>query len=49
MNKKIISVTSPLLPNIDEFNDILKDIWNKKWITNIGEYHEQLEKALAEY
>ena len=47
--KKIITVTSPLLPNLDDFNEILKDIWASKWITNMGQYHNQLEKALAEY
>ena len=49
MNKNIITVTSPLLPNLDEFNELLKQIWDKKWITNNGDFHQQLEKALAEY
>ena len=49
MNDKMITVTSPLLPNLDEFNELLKDIWNRKWITNMGEYHKRLENALAEY
>lgn len=44
-----ITVTSPLLPNLDEFNELLKEIWASKWITNMGQYHNQLEKALAEY
>lgn len=44
-----ITVTSPLLPDLDEFTDMLKDIWEKKWITNNGEYHRRLEGALAEY
>jgi Predicted pyridoxal phosphate-dependent enzyme apparently involved in regulation of cell wall biogenesis len=44
-----ILVTSPLLPNLDEFNELLKDIWNSKWITNNGKYHQQLEKELATY
>ena len=26
MNKDTITVTSPLLPNLDEFNEMLKDI-----------------------
>lgn len=47
--KDIITVTSPLLPNLDEFQDMLKDIWERKWITNNGEYHQRLEQALAEY
>lgn len=47
--KKVITVTSPLLPDLDEFNEMLKDIWNRKWITNNGHYHQELEKALCEY
>lgn len=49
MSEKQILVTSPLLPNLDEFNEMLKEIWASKWITNNGQFHKQLEKALAEY
>ncbi len=49
MNKNTITVTSPLLPNLDEFHEMLKEIWDSKWITNNGSFHKQLEKALAEY
>ena len=49
MNNKQITVTSPLLPNLDEFHILLKEIWNSKWITNNGSFHRQLEIALAEY
>lgn len=49
MNKNNITVTSPLLPNLDEFHEMLKEIWDSKWITNNGSFHKQLEKALAEY
>lgn len=45
----IITVTSPLLPNLEDFHEILKDIWAKKWITNNGSYHQKLEGALCEY
>lgn len=47
--KNIITVTSPLLPDLGEFQEMLKDIWESKWITNNGSYHQKLEKALAEY
>ena len=47
MNK--ITVTAPLLPNLDDFNEMLKDIWASKWITNNGQYHKQLEAALRDY
>ena len=49
MDNKIITVTSPLLPDLDEFNALLKDIWASKWITNNGSFHKQLEKELAAY
>ncbi len=47
--KSIITVTSPLLPDLDEFNALLREIWASKWVTNNGQFHKQLEKALAEY
>lgn len=49
MDNKQITVTSPLLPNLDEFHELLKEIWDSKWITNNGSFHRQLEAALAEY
>lgn len=49
MDNKQITVTSPLLPNLDEFHELLKEIWDSKWITNNGSFHKQLESALAEY
>ncbi len=44
-----ITVTSPLLPDLDEFQQMLKEIWDSKWVTNNGSFHKQLEKELAEY
>lgn len=49
MEQKPITVTSPLLPNLDEFHEMLKQIWESKWITNNGSFHKELEKQLAEY
>lgn len=46
---KVITVTSPLLPSLEEFMPYLQDIWNRKWLTNNGHYHKELEKALCEY
>ncbi|MBO4530136.1 MAG: DegT/DnrJ/EryC1/StrS family aminotransferase [Paludibacteraceae bacterium] len=48
-DNKLITVTSPLLPDLDEFHEMLKEIWDSKWITNNGSFHKQLEKELAEY
>ncbi len=49
MEEKKITVTSPLLPSLDELNVYLKDIWDRKWLNNNGYYHQQLAKALCEY
>ena len=49
MDNKLITVTSPLLPDLDEFHELLKQIWDSKWITNNGQFHKQLEAALREY
>jgi len=49
MDTKRITVTSPLLPNLEEFHTLLQEIWDSKWITNNGSFHKQLEKELATY
>jgi dTDP-4-amino-4,6-dideoxygalactose transaminase len=49
MSKDKITVTSPLLPNLDEFHSLLKEIWNSKWITNNGSFHKRLEAELASF
>ena len=46
---KLITVTAPLLPDLADFNEMLQQIWNSKWITNNGSFHKQLEKELASY
>ena len=49
MENKLITVTAPLLPDLEEFNELLKQIWESKWVTNNGSFHKQLEKELAAY
>lgn len=49
MENNLITVTAPLLPDLEEFNELLKQIWASKWITNNGDFHKQLEKELAAY
>ena len=46
---KDIYVTSPLLPPLAEFIPYLEQIWENKWLTNNGTYHQQFEQKLAEY
>lgn len=49
MDNKQITVTAPLLPNLEEFNELLRDIWASKWITNNGSFHRTLEAELCRY
>lgn len=49
MADSLITVTSPLLPNLDDFQKKLEQIWNSKWITNNGSFHKELEAELAAY
>jgi dTDP-4-amino-4,6-dideoxygalactose transaminase len=44
-NSKIF-ITSPLIPKISDFNKQLKDIWKSKWLTNMGQKHNLLERKL---
>ncbi|UXL11578.1 dTDP-4-amino-4,6-dideoxy-D-glucose aminotransferase VioA [Enterobacter cloacae] len=46
---KNIPVTQPFLPELSEFIPYLEQIWDNKWLTNNGPFHQQLEKELCEY
>ncbi|EMD2717480.1 DegT/DnrJ/EryC1/StrS family aminotransferase [Enterobacter roggenkampii] len=44
-----IFVTSPLMPPLEEFMPYLQKIWQNRILTNGGEFHQELEEALARY
>jgi dTDP-4-amino-4,6-dideoxygalactose transaminase len=44
-----IFVTQPLLPPLDELMPYLEQIWANKYVTNGGQFHQQLEAALCEH
>lgn len=48
-NTNTIRVTQPTLPSLDEFIPYLEKIWESKWLTNNGQFHQQLEKELAKF
>jgi dTDP-4-amino-4,6-dideoxygalactose transaminase len=43
-----VFVTRPLLPPLENVYKRIKDIWDSKWLTNMGEQHEALEAKLKE-
>lgn len=47
--RNIITVTSPLMPDLGEYKKLLSNIWDAKWITNAGPMHHELEQALCKY
>jgi len=44
-----IYVTQPYLPPLEEFQPYLEKIWENKWLTNAGPFHQEFEATLAEY
>jgi dTDP-4-amino-4,6-dideoxygalactose transaminase len=47
--KNNIFVTQPYLPHLSEFVPYLEKIWSSRVLTNGGQMHQQLERALSEY
>jgi len=48
-SRKSITVTQPFLPALEEYMPYLEAIWQRKWLTNAGEFHQQLESELARH
>jgi dTDP-4-amino-4,6-dideoxygalactose transaminase len=48
-SEKPIYVTQPFLPPLEEFQPYLEQIWQSKWLTNGGPFHQELEKKLADH
>ena len=48
-DNKPILVTSPSLPPLKEFTAYLEQIWESRWITNNGSFHQEFENKLADF
>lgn len=48
MEEKIL-VTRSSMPPYEEYIKEIKTIWDSRWLTNMGEYHEKLELGLEDY
>ncbi len=44
-----VYVTRPALPPLDEYMEYLERIWESRILTNNGPFHQEFEKALADY
>jgi dTDP-4-amino-4,6-dideoxygalactose transaminase len=49
MDRKPTYVTRPFLPPLEEFLPYLESIWESRWLTNAGPFHERLESDLARH
>lgn len=47
-NDEKIYVTQPLLPNLEDVEAQIKEIWESKWLTNMGKKHNELENRLKD-
>lgn len=46
---KTIQVTQSSLPDFDDYIKEIQDLWDSKWLTNMGEKHRKLERELKVY
>lgn len=46
---KQILVTRSSMPDMDEYIEEIKDLWDTHWLTNMGDKHKKLQKELREY
>lgn len=44
-----VRVTQPTLPDIDKYQEFVRAIWDSKWLTNNGQFHQEFERRLAAY
>ena len=48
MNNPIL-VTRSSMPSYEDYIEAIKPLWDTHWLTNMGEYHQQLEQELREF
>mgnify|MGYP003430598415 CR=1 FL=1 len=48
MNNPIL-VTQSSMPDLNEYIEEIKDLWDSKWLTNMGVKHQTLESQLVKY
>ena len=46
---KRINVTRSSMPLYEEYCEEIKDLWDSRWLTNMGTKHNELEKQLCNY
>ncbi|MBO5032033.1 MAG: DegT/DnrJ/EryC1/StrS family aminotransferase [Lachnospiraceae bacterium] len=49
MPEEKIFVTQSSMPPYEEYIEAIKPLWDSHWLTNMGQYHRELEARLCEY
>ena len=49
MSDKKILVTRSSMPSYEEYIEAIKPLWDSHWLTNMGQYHRELESELKCY
>lgn len=44
-----VYVTRPTMPNLDDYTQYLRGIWERRWLTNAGPLHQEFEGKLASF
>ncbi|MCI8948463.1 MAG: DegT/DnrJ/EryC1/StrS family aminotransferase [Lachnospiraceae bacterium] len=44
-----IRVTRSSMPPFAEYAEMIRELWESHWLTNMGDFHQKLEKELKEY
>lgn len=44
-----VFVTQSSMPPYEEYIEAIKPLWESHWLTNMGKYHQELEKQLCSY
>lgn len=49
MREEKILVTRSSMPSYEEYIEAIKPLWDSHWLTNMGQYHRELENELKRY
>ena len=49
INENGIKVARSSMPPYEEYIEAIRPLWESHWLTNMGQYHRQLEQKLKEY
>ena len=49
MEEEKIYVTRASLPLYEEYIEAIRPLWDSRWLTNMGRYHQELEQKLKNY